>query len=148
MIPYSRGKLYTMECHITPPPPPSTNVLQKLVTFPRNTLTTSTEIFTWRKTDARTKTTAMGSGPTESSSIIYTLQNTLMSPNVNIIRLRRPGCWSCSRACRTASGPSRASKDPMPPCARQCLRSSTCSLALRLGCYFCSGVWATSDCLL
>ena len=39
-----------------------------------------------KKTDARTKTTALGSGPTELSSIVYTLQNTPMSPNVNIIR--------------------------------------------------------------
>ena len=29
MIKYSRGILYTMECHITPPPHPSTKVLQK-----------------------------------------------------------------------------------------------------------------------
>ena len=44
---YSHGILYTMECHITPPPP-STNVLQKLVTFPRNTLSTVTGTSTHR----------------------------------------------------------------------------------------------------
>ena len=69
-----------------------------------------------KTTDVRTEATALGSGPTELSSIIYTLQNTLMSPNIHIIRWILPGCWSCGGTCRTASGPSRASKDPMPPC--------------------------------
>ena len=41
--------------HYPPPPPPSTNVLQKPVTFPRNTLTTLTETFTWRKADEKTE---------------------------------------------------------------------------------------------
>ena len=39
--------LYSTECHIAPPPP-STNVLQKLVTFPRNTLSTLTGTSTHR----------------------------------------------------------------------------------------------------
>ena len=106
---------YTLECHITPPPPqhkcaPKTSDISK--EYP-DYLNGNLHMKT---TDARTKTTALGSGPTELSSIVYTLQNTLMSPNIHIIRWRCPGCWSCGRACRTASGPSRASKDPKSPC--------------------------------
>ena len=37
-----------------------------------------------KTTDVRTEATALGSGPTELSSIIYTLQNTLMSPNIHL----------------------------------------------------------------
>ena len=48
IIKHSRRILYIMECHITPPPPPSTNVLQKLVTIPSYTLSTVTGTSTHR----------------------------------------------------------------------------------------------------
>ena len=47
---YSRGSSHY-------PPPPSTNMLQKPVTIPRNTLTNLTETSTWREADTSTRTT-------------------------------------------------------------------------------------------
>ena len=73
MIKYSPRELYTMECHITPPPP-STNVLQKLVTLPRYTLSTITGTAT-QKAPRQNMTTNRAPSPTQiNPRIIYTDQ--------------------------------------------------------------------------
>ena len=131
-----------MECHITPPPP-STNVLQ--------TSDISKEYPDYlnrnlhmKTTDVRTETTALGSGPTELSSIVYTLWNTY---NTNVTILFVEDVPDASLAVgrvelhRVHRGPPKA----------QCLhvnRCSACSRALGRGCYLRFWVWVTSDCLL
>ena len=74
--------LNTMECHITPPP---AQICSKTSDISKEYPDYLNGNLHMKTTDARTKTTALGSAPTELSSIVYTLQNTLMSPNIHII---------------------------------------------------------------
>ena len=98
-----------------------------------------------KKTDARTKTTALGSVPTELSSIVYTLQNTLMSP-MSILSVE-----DVPDAGLVVGRVEQHRVHRGGPPKTQCLhvnRRLTCSRALGRGCYFRFWVWVASDCLL
>ena len=143
MIKYFPRELYTMECHITPPPPqhkraPKTS--DNSLEYP-DYLNGNLHMKT---TDVKTEATALGSGPTELSSIIYTLQNTLMLLNIHLfIEDVLDAALTVGRVelHRVHQGPPKT----------QCLhvnRRSACSRALGRSCYFRFRVWVTSNCLL
>ena len=67
-------------------PTPHHKCAPKLVTFSKEYPDYLNGNLHMKTTDVRTETTALESGPTELSSIVYTLQNTLMSLNIHIIR--------------------------------------------------------------
>ena len=83
MIKYSRGNCIPWNVTLPPPQhkcaPKTSDISKEYPDYLNGNLLMKT-------TDVRTEATALGSGPTELSSIIYTLQNTLMSPNIHFIR--------------------------------------------------------------